>query len=333
MELDQTATTAMLHGIHPYTVRAPDLQHGGFDFGSTPTVYPYMPLTLVAAAPWVALLRDYRFGIACCLPITILLIRRAGRVLRVDDAHLDLLTVALVLHPAAPEMAGIGYLEPLLVVTAAAFVLLAATERRGGFGEATASCSCRQSSKCDRACPAVCGHARARKIGRGGSRYRRGDRRAVRLWRWRPTIDGILFFVRVPLRFRTDSDSLATLLFALTGIESPRSIPIVVQFVAAAVAYRRVRNRGLEGLLLASALSLLSSFLVAPQAFTKTTTFSQPHYYCFQHSPPRVAREPHDAGYPAIAGRGRRDADRARRGLRRLSRGVLPGSSPLGPVQ
>src|SRR6185312_15308423 len=75
----QTATLALLHGVHPYTVRAPDLQHGGFDFGSAPTLYPYMPLTLVAAAAPVAWLGDYRFGVACCLPITILLFRRAGR--------------------------------------------------------------------------------------------------------------------------------------------------------------------------------------------------------------------------------------------------------------
>ena len=153
-----------------------------------------MPLTLVAAAPWVALLRDYRFGIACCLPITILLIRRAGRVLRVDDAHLDLLTVALVLHPAAPEMAGIGYLEPLLVVTAAAFVLLAATERRGGFGEATAFLLLPAIKQYVIAPVLLYVAMRGREIGRGGSRYRRGDRRAVRSLamasddRWHPVL-------------------------------------------------------------------------------------------------------------------------------------------------
>src|SRR5437773_5384822 len=70
---------ALLHGVHPYTVHAPDPLHGAFDFGSTPTVYPYMPLTLLAAAPAILVTGDYRFALALCLPATIALMRAAGR--------------------------------------------------------------------------------------------------------------------------------------------------------------------------------------------------------------------------------------------------------------
>ena len=37
-----TATRALLHGIHPYTVVAPDVYDGGSDFGFAVQVYPYM---------------------------------------------------------------------------------------------------------------------------------------------------------------------------------------------------------------------------------------------------------------------------------------------------
>jgi len=271
----QTATLALLHGVHPYTVRAPDLQHGGFDFGSAPTLYPYMPLTLVAAAAPVAWLGDYRFGVACCLPITILLFRRAGRALAVADAQLDLLTLALVLHPLAAALTGTGYLEPLLVVTATAFVVFAASARRNRIGEATAFLLL----------PALKQYVIAPLLLYAAMR---GRPRAIAagiavaaatvlpfaFWQWRPTMDGILFFVRTPLRFRADSDSLAALVFALTGLESPPSIAIAAQFIVAAAVYRPLRDRGLEGLLLASALSLLGSFLAAPQAFTNYYSFA-----------------------------------------------------------
>jgi hypothetical protein len=264
----QTVARALLHGVHPYTVRAADLQRGGFDFGSTPTVYPYMPLTVIAAAPWVAWFGDYRAGIACCLPITIALLRRGGRALDVDATFIDVATLALVLHPFGGSITAIGYMEPLLVTAAAAFVFFAATAPRGG-AEATAFLLL-PALKQYVAAPvllyvAIRGRVRPVAIG-----VVVGLASVVPflLWRWRPTLDGMFYFVRAPLAFRTDSDSLSALLFALTRIETHRALAIVAQAAAAALAWRPLRDRGLEGLLLASAISLLASFLVAPQAFT-----------------------------------------------------------------
>ncbi len=270
----QSAAMALLHGVHPYTVRAPDLQRGGFDFGSTPTVYPYMPLTLIAAAPWVAAFGDYRFGIAACLPLTIVLFRRAGRALQVEDTPLDLLTLALVLHPLGAAMTATGYLEPLLVVTATAFVLRAATAARG-IGEATAFLLLPALKQYVVAPTLLYAAMRGRiRSMAAGAAIAAATILPFVVWQWRPTIDGIFFFVRAPLGFRADSDSMAALAFALTGADTPRSAAIAAQFVAAAVAYHRLRDRGLEGLLLASALSLLTSFLVAPQAFTNYYYFA-----------------------------------------------------------
>jgi len=264
----ETAARALLRGIHPYTVRAPDLQHGGFDFGSTPTVYPYMPLTVIAAAPWVAWLGDYRFGVACCLPITIALMRRGGRALDVDATFIDVATLALVLHPFGTSITATGYMEPLLVTAASAFVFFAATVPRGS-AEATAFLLL-PALKQYAIAPVLLYAAfrgRARTIAVGVAAAL-ASVAPLLLWRWRPTLDGMLYFVRAPLAFRTDSDSLAAVFFAITRIETPRAVAVVAQAVAAAAAYRTLRDRGLDGLLLASAISLLASFLVAPQAFT-----------------------------------------------------------------
>src|SRR5262249_36781495 len=71
-----TATRGLLHGIHPYTVLAPDVYDGGSDFGFSVQVYPYMPATLLVFAPFTAVLGDFRYALAMCLPLTIWLLRR-----------------------------------------------------------------------------------------------------------------------------------------------------------------------------------------------------------------------------------------------------------------
>jgi hypothetical protein len=269
-----TCTRALLHGVHPYTVRAADLQRGGFDYGSTPTVYPYMPLTLLASAPWVALQGDYRFGLACCLPATLVMVRAAGRRLAVDAAIVDVMTLALALHPLAPAITGTGYVEPFLVAVSAGFFLSAVIAPRG-YGEAIGFLLL-PAIKQYVAAPALLYAAmrgRPRTIATGAA-VAAATVAPFLLWNWRPTIDGILFFARTPPAFRVDSDSAAAIAAALTGVEAPATLPIITQFAVAALACRRLRDRGLAGLLLASALSLLASFLVAPQAFTNYYYFA-----------------------------------------------------------
>src|SRR5579864_450588 len=47
----QSAVHALLQGVHPYTVHAPDVYGGSRSFGYTVSVYPYMPATLIAYLP------------------------------------------------------------------------------------------------------------------------------------------------------------------------------------------------------------------------------------------------------------------------------------------
>src|SRR5207249_1155285 len=112
------------------------LSGGKFDFGYTLTIYPYMPLTLLIYAPWVAVFGDFRFALAACLLATVLLVRAAGRRMRLDPRLIDAVTLAIVLHPGVPVLAGSGWTEPLLVVVAAAFVHLAVCAPTG-VGQAT----------------------------------------------------------------------------------------------------------------------------------------------------------------------------------------------------
>jgi hypothetical protein len=269
-----TCTRALLHGVHPYTVRAADLQRGGLDYGSTPTVYPYMPLTLLASAPWVVLTGDYRFGLACCLPATLVMLRAAGRRLAVDPAIVDVTTLALALHPVAPAITATGYVEPLMLAVLAGLFLSAAVTPRG-YGEAIGFLLL-AAIKQYVAAPVVLyvamrGRPRTIALAAAVAAATVGP---FLLWNWRPTVDGILSFVRTPPGFRLDSDSAAAVVRAVTGFEAPPAVPIATEFAVAALAYRRLRDRGLAGLLLASALSLLASFLVAPQAFTNYYYFA-----------------------------------------------------------
>ena len=98
---------------------------------------PYMPLVIAAAAPWIAVLGDCRFELAVCLPITIALLRAAGRRLRVDAWMIDAVTLAWVLHPRGTLMVIKSYQEPLLVAVLALFVYLSAGDE-DGYGAASA---------------------------------------------------------------------------------------------------------------------------------------------------------------------------------------------------
>src|SRR5438874_1753736 len=62
----QACAQALAHGVQPYTVRAPDIYRGGFNFGYVTTAYHYLPLNLILTAPVVALVGDYRWLLAAC---------------------------------------------------------------------------------------------------------------------------------------------------------------------------------------------------------------------------------------------------------------------------
>jgi hypothetical protein len=268
--LTQASVQALLHGVHPYTVTAPDIYGGAHDFGYTTRVYPYMPLTLLVSAPAVALLGDYRFTLALCFPITVALLRAAGRRLAVNDHTVDVLTLALALQPRLAFVVGAGWLEPMLVTTVAVFVYVSARDP-GGIGAATSFMLL----------PALKQYVVAPVLIFLATRPRR--RSAVTgalaaaatvapflVWNWRATIAGILAIpsqMRAPGAFRSDSTSLTALVAQVSGIRVGPWLGAIAQLVAGAVAWAMLRGKGVGDLLLASALSLLASFLLGTQAF------------------------------------------------------------------
>src|SRR5690242_12228331 len=111
----QTSVQALLHKTNPYTVVAPDVYLGRYDPGYTVSVYPYMPATLLAYAPWVGVLGDFRFALAACLVLSVVLIHRIGKRLRVCHSLVYAASLAIVLHPSGPRMVESGWSEPMLV--------------------------------------------------------------------------------------------------------------------------------------------------------------------------------------------------------------------------
>lgn len=263
----QTCAGALLHGVHPYTVR-PAEPMASFDFGSTPSVMPYMPLVVAAATPWVAVFGDCRVELAVCLPITIALLRGAGRRLRVDPWTIDAVTLAWVLHPRGTLLVIKAYQEPLLVAVLAAFVFLGAREEDGA-GAAVAFFLL-PALKQYVVAPALIEAAFLR---RRPAAIVAGVGVAVAtvapflLWNAPATIDGMLYLMRAPIGFRADSDSLAAFGAQIFGVHPGRTPAVVAQLAAGAVAWTALRRQGLGGVLLASALSLVASFLLATQAF------------------------------------------------------------------
>jgi hypothetical protein len=69
------------------------------------------------------------------------------------------------------------------------------------------------------------------------------------------------------VRPRLDSTSLVAFVAVTTGVYVTRWASVVVQFLVAGIAYARLRDHGLGGLLLASSLALCATFLTGWQAF------------------------------------------------------------------
>jgi len=264
------AARALLAGVNPYVVRAADVYRGGFAMGYENTVYPYMPLTVVANAPATWIAGDYRFGLVLCLPLTILLVRAAGRRLAVDAAFVDAMTLALVFMPRNTYLVSSGYSEPLLLLTIALFVFAAAA-RPFGSGAATVFLLL----------PALKQYVLAPPLMFVAGAWRRRAWRPLAiavaialattvpflLWNWHAALDGIVFQVRPSIAFRRDSASLTAVLAALTGIVPWHWLPEAAQIAVGGAAYWWLRDAGVAGLLLASAIAVDASFLFGTQAF------------------------------------------------------------------
>ena len=272
--LTDASVRGLLRGVHPYTVRAVDATAGAYDFGYVMTVVTYMPLVLLVNAPATAVLGDYRFGLALCLPATIALLRSAGRRLAVDDTLVNIVTLAFVLHPRGVYLVSLGWMEPWLLLALAAFVWSAA-RRVEGIG-ADITFMLLPALKQYVVAPAAIYVAMRRNPWRAsavGAAVMAATAGPFLLADWRATLDGMFFILRAPIAFREDSVSLVAFVARLTSWTPPRWLGPAAQLVVGAVAYVRLRHEGLAGVLLASALALCASFLAGMQAFV--------NYYAF----------------------------------------------------
>jgi hypothetical protein len=265
----QAAVSALLHGVHPYTIFAPDVSGGSRDVGYTLSVYPYMPATLAAYTPWFALFGDFRYGLAVCLPLTIWLVRSAGRRLGLDERITGVVTLSLVLHPGGPTMVRSGWTEPLLVLAAAAFVYFR-VRWPAGYGQAIAFFLL----------PALKQYVVVPVALYVGMRPRPAIRTLIVgisvaamtvapfiVWNWHATVDGMVFQMREPVEPRLTATSLVAFMASTTGRFPPAWTSVALQFIVGALAYARLRTTGLGGLLLGSALALFATFLGGWQAF------------------------------------------------------------------
>jgi hypothetical protein len=264
----QSSIQALLRGVHPYTVDVTDLITNVYQLGPTATLYPYMPLTLVAFAPAYALFGDYRVLSALCVPATVALNRATGRRLDLDPRFIDAMTLAFLLHPRGTWFTCYGWTEPLLVMVVSGFVYLA-TRAPGGAAQAIAFL-CLPALKQYVVAPVVLFLAITRpraSVAALAVTVAAATVVPFLIWDWRPTVEGILVQVVSPVRPRLDSTSLVALVGVPTGIYVTRWATVVVQFLVAGIAYTRLRDHGLGGLLLASSLALCATFLIGWQAF------------------------------------------------------------------
>ena len=274
--LTQTSVRALLAGVHPYTIIAPDIYGGGYDFGYTTTVYPYMPLDLIMNAPAVALLGDYRFGLALSFPVTVLIVRAAARRMRVPEHTIDVVTLALALQPYGALLVAAGYIEPLMIMVLAIFLYVSASDM-GGTSSAV-SLFMLPALKQYVATPVLLFlgmKPRLRSVVVGAAAaaatvvpFLVSHRHAT----W-TGMTAILNNMRSPAAFRTDALSLTAWTALVFGVQVGPWLGALVQLAAGGAAFALLRRDGLAGFLLASAISLIASFLVGTQAFT--------NYYAF----------------------------------------------------
>jgi hypothetical protein len=264
-----TAVRAFLHAVHPYTVQAPDVYRGGADFGFVVRVYPYMPATVLAFAPFVALAGDFRYSLAACVPATIWLVRRAGRRSGADPQLLDAATLMIALHPTVPIVVRSGWAEPLLGVASAA-VAVALVEGRPQL--AAIGTLLLPSLKQYAIAPVLLWAA-------GPGRRARPQAWVVAIacaaltvlpfliWNAPATLDGMLFQVRAPVRPRLTSISIPGLLANYGSVNLPVWVSAAAQLaVSGALAAAGVGAR-VSGLFAGSAAALLVTFILGWQGF------------------------------------------------------------------
>jgi hypothetical protein len=266
-QLFQHGARNLLHGRNPYTTPVPDIYEGAFDYGYRIDVFDYLPLNLLVALPGVVLLGDYRFELALAMIAATLLLRATGRRLGLPARLVDLLSVAVVLHPRGPYVVACGWAEPFLILGLALFVYFQ-VRAPGGTAQAIAFLAL-PSLKQYLAVPSLLYlglRPRWRSLAVGVA-IAVAPVLAFLAWDFHATLEyGVLFVVRrVP--FRPDSLSIPSLLYHFTHQPCSKLPAMLAQVLVGGAAFVWLRGRALGGFLLASALALLAAFLVGSQAF------------------------------------------------------------------
>jgi len=263
------ATNALLSGVHPYTVQAADVYNGGRDFGFVVNVYPYMPATLLAYAPWVVLLGDFRFATAASAAVAVWLLRRAGRLASASPTMIDAATLALALHPQLLLIVRSGWTEPLLLATAAGCVYLAARYPRRplsavalwllpAFKQYALPPIVLQTALSDRL---------PRRVIAAGTTLVAATLAPFLVWNAGATLHGALFQMQAPIHPRLTSISIPGLLFATGNPFPPIWLSAATELLACVAVALVAKRRDLADLLIGTSVALLATFLVGWQAF------------------------------------------------------------------
>jgi len=263
------ATRALLSGVHPYTVQAADVYEGGRDFGFVVNVYPYMPATLVAYAPWLALFGDFRFALAASAAAAVWLLRRAGRLASASTIMVDAATLALLLHPQLFLVVRSGWTEPLLLVTAAGCVYLAACYPTRAVSAVTLWLlpAFKQYALAPVLLQAALPDRVPRRTIAAGAALVAATMAPFLLWDARATLHGTLFQMQAPAHPRMTSMSIPGLLYANGYPFPPIWLSVATELIACVAVVSVMKQRDLAGLLIGTSVALLAAFLAGWQAF------------------------------------------------------------------
>ncbi len=259
----QGAAKGLLYGHDPYTLTFVDI-YGGQGISKPITTYTYPPANILLLAPFFAVFGDVRFGMLAANLVTLLLLWRLTR--RDDDAWGELLLLLFLFHPRAAFTVEQAWLDPLILgVLSLALLLREEGERAWSAAAYGVFLSMKQylvfflplwwllERRPKHLLIGLCTGALTML--------------PFLLWHPGPAVfNGLLFHMSDA--FRPDSLTVASLVYAKTGIAAGRSVSLAVGLVFAAATVWTCRRMPMPfGFLLASSVTFFAVFLLGSQAF------------------------------------------------------------------
>jgi hypothetical protein len=268
----QACLKALLHGVQPYTLTMADVP--GAEYARSPiSAYPYPPLTLVVLAPAFLIFGDYRIALAVSMSAAVLLLRTAGRSLRLGREQLDAASLLVLLNPRSFTATCFGHIEPVMALALIAFSCLAAREA-SPFAQGLAFWTV----------PGLKQYFIAPALLFVGVRKRLPTAPVLVsglvvlatvlpfvVWNGSATWHSLWLEVAEWTSPDVNATSLTAAAFKLGWPYPGRNAAPVVQLIVGGLVGWRLRHAGLAGLFLGSAVALLATFLIGWQAY--------PHYY------------------------------------------------------